>query len=109
VLYGSVLEWVCQERKGWRKFENFKILREGLKPRTKYVFLGDNGKSEKDFEAASRIVDAFPKELQCVFLHAVSGETARWSTSASRERQSLPTAYPVATAYLRLEAPSRLH
>ena len=64
VLYGSVLEWVCQERKGWRKFENFKILREGLKPRTKYVFLGDNGKSEKDFEAASRIVDAFPKELQ---------------------------------------------
>jgi hypothetical protein len=75
VLYGSVLEWVCQERKGWRKFENFKILREGLKPRTRYVFLGDNGKSEKDLEAASRIVDAFPKELQAVFLHAVSGET----------------------------------
>jgi len=75
VLYGSVLEWVCQERKGWRKFENFKILREGLKPRTRYVFLGDNGKSEKDLEAATRIIDAFPRELQCVFLHAVSGDT----------------------------------
>ena len=40
MLYGSVLEWVCQERKGWRKFENFKILRKGilaLKPRTKYA------------------------------------------------------------------------
>ena len=33
-------------------------------PSPRYVFLGDNGKSEKDFEAATRIVDAFPKELQ---------------------------------------------
>jgi len=74
VLYGSVLEWICQERKGWRKFENFKVLRESLKPRTRYIFLGDNGKSEKDLEAATRIIDAFPKDMQGVFLHAVSGE-----------------------------------
>ena len=46
-----------------------------LHAHARYVFLGDNGKSEKDLEAATRIVDAFPKELQAVFLHAVSGET----------------------------------
>jgi hypothetical protein len=74
VLYGSVAEWICQQRKGWRKFENFKILHKGLKPRTRYIFIGDNGKSEKDLEAATRIIDAFPKEMQGVFLHAVSGE-----------------------------------
>jgi len=93
VLYGSVLEWVCQERKGWRKFENFKILRKGLlalKPRTKYVFLGDNGKSEKDFEAATRIVDAFPKELQAVFLHAVSGDTQPAPLPEDSEYRGVP-------------------
>lgn len=76
VLYGSVAEWVCQERKGWRKFENFKILHAGLDPKTKYVFTGDNGKSEKDFEAAQMIIDEFPKAMRAVFLHAVSGEVA---------------------------------
>jgi len=28
VLYGSVQEWILQHRKGWRKFENFKLLRQ---------------------------------------------------------------------------------
>ena len=70
VLYGSVAEWICQERKGWRKFENFKILQadnaaadgEGAKRlrrqvtqgTMRYVFVGDNGVSEKDLEAAER-------------------------------------------------------
>ncbi len=73
VLYGSVLEWVCQERKGWRKFENFKLLRELNGADTTYVLVGDNGKSEKDEEAAQRIVAACPGAVQAVFIHAVSG------------------------------------
>lgn len=47
VLYGSVAEWICQERKGWRKFENFKLLRSDARSSTRYVFVGDNGSSEK--------------------------------------------------------------
>ena len=86
VLYGSVNEWINQDRKGWRKFENFKLLREGKdggssssggggrKVRRRYVFVGDNGRSEKDLEAAQRIIDAFPADLDAVLLHAVSGE-----------------------------------
>lgn len=63
-----------QERKGWRKFENFKVLRERTDERPRYVFVGDNGKSEKDLEAAERIIAAFPHDLDAVFVHAVSGE-----------------------------------
>jgi hypothetical protein len=35
VLYGSVQEWICQERKGWRKFENFKLLQARNSQRTR--------------------------------------------------------------------------
>ena len=76
VLYGSVQEWICQERKGWRKYENFKLLHAENNERgataARYVFIGDNGSSEKDLEAAERIAEAFPDELCAVFLHAVS-------------------------------------
>ena len=76
VLYGSVSEWVCQERKGWRKFENFKLLKEASQDtHLRYVFVGDNGYSEKDLEAAQRIIEEFPRALKCVFIHAVSGES----------------------------------
>ena len=34
VLYGSVAEWICQERKGLRKYENFKLLRAAAAPVT---------------------------------------------------------------------------
>mmetsp|Transcript_40209 Transcript_40209/g.91066 ORF Transcript_40209/g.91066 Transcript_40209/m.91066 type:complete len:321 (-) Transcript_40209:441-1403(-) len=73
VLYGSVQEWICQERKGWRKFENFKLLQEVANKKTKYVFIGDNGSSEKDLEAAQMIIEAFPGKMRAVFIHAVSG------------------------------------
>ena len=93
VLYGSVAEWVCQERKGWRKFENFKILHAGLDPKTKYVFTGDNGKSEKDFEAAQMIIDEFPKAMRAVFLHAVSGEEAPAPLPADTAYNGVPVLY----------------
>lgn len=93
VLYGSVAEWVCQERKGWRKFENFKILHAGLGRRTRYIFMGDNGKSEKDLEAARMIIDEFPKDVQAVFLHAVSGEVQPAPLPADAEYQGVPVLY----------------
>ncbi|KAL3921684.1 MAG: hypothetical protein SGPRY_004818 [Prymnesium sp.] len=100
VLYGSVQEWICQERKGWRKFENFKLLRESNSESTRYapvptlrsnstlprqlaqlslrrgsyVFIGDNGKSEKDLEAAHMMISAYPGLMRAVFIHAVSGD-----------------------------------
>ena len=36
VLYGSVAEWICQERKGLRKYENFKLLRAAAAPGTRW-------------------------------------------------------------------------
>ena len=77
ILYGSVAEWVCQERKGWRKCENFKRLHAMNDARQRYVFVGDNGSSEKDLEAAELIAEAFPGLLRAVFLHAVSADQAR--------------------------------
>jgi len=75
VLYGSVQEWICQERKGWRKYENFKLLLAGnTDPTLRYVFIGDNGSSEKDLEAAEMIVGEYPSAMQAVFMHAVSGQ-----------------------------------
>ena len=93
VLYGSVAEWVCQERKGWRKFENFKILHAGLDPKTRYVFTGDNGKSEKDFEAAQMIIDEFPKAMRAVFLHAVSGDVAPAPLPSDTDYNGVPVLY----------------
>ena len=75
VLYGSVAEWICQERKGLRKYENFKLLRAAAAPDTRWVFCGDNGASEKDLEAAQMMISAFPGALRAVFLHAVSPTT----------------------------------
>ena len=72
VLYGSVQEWICQERKGWRKAENFKLLRQSAPPSRRYVFVGDNGASERDLDAAERIAVDNPGALRAVFLHAVS-------------------------------------
>lgn len=76
VLYGSVQEWIFQERKGWRKFENFKRLNRRNRRRggKNYIFLGDNGSSEKDLEAAQRIIKEFPGLMRAVFLHAVSSD-----------------------------------
>merc|ERR1711879_365953 len=72
VLYGSVQEWVFQERKGWRKFENFKILavEVPLDEERTYFFVGDTG--ELDREAGERMATAFPFLMRGIFLHVVS-------------------------------------
>jgi phosphatidate phosphatase APP1 len=39
----------------------------------RWVFVGDNGSSEKDLEAAEMIISEYPRALRAVFMHAVSG------------------------------------
>ena len=45
-MYGSVREWVVSDLKGWRKFENFKLMRLLYTREPKhYVFVGDTGEA----------------------------------------------------------------
>ena len=78
VYYGSVAEWIFQERKGDRKFRNFEILMQDdkLKGRSEdYVIIGDTG--EKDEEAGERIAKIYPNRIKAIFLHAVSEKKNR--------------------------------
>ena len=94
VLYGSVAEWVCQERKGWRKFENFKkLFAANSQQKLQYVFVGDNGSSEKDIEAAQRIIGEFPDALRAVFVHAVSGERQPAPLPEDHDIEGVPVRY----------------
>lgn len=78
VYYGSVLEWILQERKGLRKFNNFEIMlkNDALRGcKENYVLIGDTG--EKDEEAGERIARMYPKRIKAVFLHVVSANKDR--------------------------------
>jgi hypothetical protein len=77
VLYGSVQEWILQDRKAWRKVTNFESLadrraRAGRAPAGGYVFFGDNGYSERDEEAVAGI--SRTGLLAAAFIHAVSDD-----------------------------------
>jgi phosphatidate phosphatase APP1 len=51
VYYGSVAEWIFQNRKGIRKFENFNIMLQNdisSNRNCEYILIGDTG--EKDEE-----------------------------------------------------------
>ena len=53
VLYGSVQEWICQERKGARKVRNFAQLAARRRAAARgepaaFIFCGDSGWSERD-------------------------------------------------------------
>ncbi len=71
VLYGSVKEWICQSRKGLRKFRNFEALRaEDRFDLTDYVFIGDTG--ELDLQAGESMVRKYPTRIKGLFMHYVS-------------------------------------
>lgn len=73
VYYGSVVEWIFQNRKGIRKFKNFeKLVEEDIAAGNKYqyVLIGDTG--EKDEDAAERIVCKYSDQVKAIFLHAVT-------------------------------------
>jgi hypothetical protein len=83
VYYGSVIEWILQDRKGIRKYMNFEKMLQNdarLGRKENYVLVGDTG--EKDEEAGERIAKMYPKRIKAVFLHAV--------TDKDRSKFSLP-------------------
>lgn len=73
VLYGSVAEWIVQDRKGLRKFSNFERLLQQDPTGTilQYIYVGDTG--ELDQEAAETMLREYPQVVKAVFLHVVSG------------------------------------
>ncbi len=72
VLYGSVAEWVIQDRKGLRKFSNFERLinQDPTGSVMEYVYVGDTG--ELDQEAGETMLREYPEVVKGVFLHVVS-------------------------------------
>jgi len=76
VLYGSVAEWIIQDKKGLRKFNSFEqLIRQDPTGRImQYVWVGDTG--ELDQEAGETMLREYPEVVKAVFLHVVS-ETAR--------------------------------
>jgi hypothetical protein len=74
VLYGSVAEWIVQDRKGLRKFTNFERLIQQDPTHgalLQYVYVGDTG--ELDQQAGETMLREYPQIVKAVFLHAVSG------------------------------------
>ncbi|KAK1747789.1 hypothetical protein QTG54_001752 [Skeletonema marinoi] len=72
VLYGSVSEWIIQDRKGLRKFNNFERLieQDPTGQILQYVYVGDTG--ELDQEAGETMLREYPEVVKAVFLHVVS-------------------------------------
>lgn len=72
VLYGSVSEWIIQDKKGLRKFNNFERLLEQdpTGQIMQYIYVGDTG--ELDQEAGETMLREYPEVVQAVFLHVVS-------------------------------------
>jgi len=74
VLYGSVAEWIVQNKKGLRKFTNFERLLEQDPTGTilQYVYVGDTG--ELDQEAGETMLREYPEVVKAIFLHKVTNE-----------------------------------
>jgi hypothetical protein len=71
-----IREWVLQDLKGWRKFENFKLLRKQYVDEPDgYIFVGDTG--ELDKEAGMRMLTdrETQQRVRAIFLHVVSEST----------------------------------
>lgn len=73
VLYGSVAEWIVQDRKGLRKFNNFERLlkQDPSGAILQYIYVGDTG--ELDQQAGETMLREYPELVKAVFLHVVSG------------------------------------
>ena len=88
VYYGSVVEWIFQDRKGTRKLENFEIMLrndQSSNRNCQYVLVGDTG--EKDEEAGERIAKKFgPSRIRAVFLHTVSDAADRSQLQVPKDR-----------------------
>lgn len=74
VLYGSVAEWIIQDRKGLRKFTNFERLmqQDPTGMIFQYVYVGDVG--ELDQEAGETMLREYPEVVKGVFLHVITDQ-----------------------------------
>jgi len=74
VLYGSVAEWIIQDRKGLRKFANFERLMQQDPAGVifQYIYVGDTG--ELDQEAGETMIREYPEVVKAVFLHVVTDQ-----------------------------------
>ena len=73
ILYGSVAEWIVQDRKGLRKFTNFEQLLQQDPTGGRimnYIYVGDTG--ELDQQAGEAMLREYPTLVKAVFLHCVS-------------------------------------
>jgi hypothetical protein len=104
VLYGSVVEWVLQDRKGSRKLDNFEILLAKddrlnkvhggpLGPKQRYIFVGDTG--ERDEEAGVRMIHKYPGRMRALFLHVVADtdDHSKIVTPPDRVLKGVPIMY----------------
>lgn len=92
VLYGSVAEWIIQDRKGLRKFSNFERLinQDPTGEIMEYVYVGDTG--ELDQEAGETMLREYPEVVKAVFLHVVS-ETPNPKIPESKLINGRPVAF----------------
>ena len=67
VLYGSVAEWIIQDKKGLRKFNSFEQLvqQDPTGRIMQYVWVGDTG--ELDQEAGETMLREYPEVVKAVF------------------------------------------
>jgi hypothetical protein len=88
ILYGSIAEWILQDRKGLRKFHNFEQLLQLQQQQNqnitstssspplnivlKYIYVGDTG--EYDEEAGMAMLQYYPQYVQAIFLHVVTND-----------------------------------
>ena len=88
VYYGSVVEWIFQERKGTRKLENFEIMLrndQSSNRNCQYILVGDTG--EKDEDAGERIAKKYgASRVRAVFLHTVSDAADRSQLQVPKDR-----------------------
>jgi hypothetical protein len=94
VLYGSVAEWIVQDRKGWRKFNNFERLVEqdtSGRRLMKYIYVGDTG--ELDEEAGTVMLREYADIVKAVFLHVVSDQPGPVTVAPIRFINGRPLVY----------------
>lgn len=87
VLYGSVAEWIVQDRKGLRKFTNFERLlqQDPTGIIFQYVYVGDTG--ELDQEAGETMLREYPEVVKAVFLHVVSNSMNQQQQQQGQQEQ----------------------
>jgi hypothetical protein len=86
VLYGSIVEWIIQDRKGLRKFTNFEQLIQQDYSQSfirRYIYVGDTG--EYDEEAGETMLREYPDFVHAVFLHVVSNHPQQQHRQQQRQ------------------------